>query len=214
MQRDFAQQGIDARREAVFSTASGISMKKILIAAALAASSSLACAQGMYAGGTVGYTRSSLDCGDLNVSGVDCSTNSTGAKGFVGYRINNTFAVEASYFDLGKMEVDFSSGAGDLKSTGFGVRGLLSAPFSGGHDAFAYIALGINRVKSDGTISGGSFSASDSRNATKPSVAVGVDYSLAKKLDLRVEFEGTRFEDPFEDEYTVTNLSVGLKYNF
>ena len=95
-------------------------MKKILIAASLLACSSAALAEGAYVGGNIGTARSNLDC-----AGTDsCSKNGTAVKGFVGYSFNDMFSVEGSYFDLGKASASVGGAGIDLKTTGYGFRGL------------------------------------------------------------------------------------------
>jgi OOP family OmpA-OmpF porin len=184
-------------------------MKKILIATALLASSSVALAEGVYVGGSVGYTHANVDC----TGTTNCKNNSTGEKAFVGYKINDMFAVEASYFDLGKVSGTVSGANIDIKSSGFGLRGLISAPFSKDFSGFA--ALGVNSVKSKATVTLGTLSGSLDTTTTKPSFAIGVDYSLTQDLKLRGEVESFRLDAPANSgSYNVANVSVGLKYSF
>ena len=183
-------------------------MKKIVIAVALAASSSMALANGVYVGGSVGHTHADLDCAGTS----SCSNNGTGFKGFVGYQFNDTFSAEFSYFDLGKPNATVDGANLDLKNTGFGVRGLASYPIT--KDASAFFALGLNRVKSEATVSFNGMSGSASETSTQPSAAIGVDYALTQSIKLRGEFESTRFNDIAGGSYTVHNFSIGLKASF
>lgn len=184
-------------------------MKKILAAALLAATSSFASAAGVYAGGAVGYTRADIDC-----SGTSSCTNSgTGLKAFLGYQFNDTFAAELQYVDLGKPNATIGAVKVDLKSTGFGVRGLASFPLS--KEAAGFVALGIQQNKSDASATVGSLSGSTSESSTQPSVAIGVDWTLSGALKLRGELESMRFRGVGNSgSYSVANLSVGLKYSF
>lgn len=184
-------------------------MKNLLIAAVLLASSSAVLAQGVYVGGSVGYARSNVDCAGT----TNCSTNSTGAKAFVGYQINDMFSLEASYFDLGKANATVGTAGIDIKSTGYGLRGLISVPFNKDFSGFA--AVGINRVKSKATVTVGTLTGSLDTTSTKPSLALGVDYALTPALKLRGEFENIRFDAPANSgNYNVNTFSVGLKYSF
>ena len=184
-------------------------MKNLLIATALLASSSVALAEGVYAGGTVGYARANVDCAGT----TSCDKNSTGAKAFVGYQINQMFAVEASYFDLGKVNATLGAASLDIKSSGYGVRGLVSYPFTQKLSGFA--ALGVNQVKSKATVTLGALTGGLDKTATKPSLGLGLDYALTPALKLRGEFESFRLEAPANSGgYTVNNISVGLKYSF
>ena len=184
-------------------------MKNLLIATALLASSSAALAEGAYIGGSIGYTRGNADC----TGTISCSNNSTGAKALVGYQINDTFSVEASYVDLGKISATVGSAGIDIKSTGFGLRGLVSAPFSKNVSGFA--ALGLNRMKSKATVTVGTVTGALDATSTKPSLALGVDYTLTPALKLRGEFENFRMDAPANaGSYNVNNFSIGLKYSF
>jgi len=185
-------------------------MKKILIASVLLASCSVALAE-PYVGGSIGYARSGVDC----ASGANCSKNATGAKAFVGYSFTEMFALEASYFDLGKASASLGPASEDVKSSGYGLRGVLSVPFNKDFSGFA--AVGINRVKSRDTASVGilSLSSTTDTTATKPSFALGVDYAVTPALKLRGEVEQIRFDAPANSgNYNVTNFNVGLKYGF
>ncbi len=184
-------------------------MKKLLIATALIAASGAAMAEGAYIGGNIGSSHSNLDC----TGTTSCSNNGTGVKGFVGYSFNEMFSVEGTYYDLGKASASVSGIDLDLKTTGFGVRGLVSVPFNKDFSGFA--ALGINRMKSNGTVNSAGFSGSTSSTSTKPSFALGVDYALSPVLKLRGEVETIRVDAPASSgNYDVRMVSVGLKYQF
>ena len=184
-------------------------MKKVIIAAALLASTTAALAEGSYVGGAIGRSHTNLDCSGT----TSCSSNSTGGKVFLGYNINEMFAVEGTYYDLGKASAGVSGGSIDVKSTGFGLRGLVSVPFNKDFSGFA--ALGINRVKSDATVTAGTFSGNGSQTSTKPSFGLGLDYAISPVLKIRGEYETVRLNAPYSGgNYDVNTISVGLKFQF
>jgi OOP family OmpA-OmpF porin len=185
-------------------------MKKILVASALLASCSVVMAE-PYVGGSIGYARSGVDC----ASGANCSKNATGAKVFVGYSFTEMIALEASYFDLGKASASLGPASEDVKSSGYGLRGVLSLPINKNFSGFA--AVGLNRVKSKDTVNFGilSLSSTTDTTATKPSLALGIDYAVTPALKLRGEVEQIRFDAPANSGgYNVTNFNVGLRYGF
>jgi OOP family OmpA-OmpF porin len=183
-------------------------MKKIIIVATLLAPCSLAFAE-PYVGASIGYARAALDCG----AGFNCSTNSTGGKIFAGYAFTEMFALEASYFNLGKISGSAGPASEDVKSSGYGLRGVVSVPFN--KNAVGFAAVGINRVKSKDSVHVGALSFDSDATSTKPSLAFGVDYALTPALKLRGEVEQIRFEAPAGGgNYNVTNFNVGLKYGF
>lgn len=185
-------------------------MKNLVIATALLACSSaaLAAADGPYIGGSIGYARSNIDCAGT----TSCSNNATAGKAFIGYSFNDMFSLEASYFDLGKADATIGAAAIDIKSTGYGLRGLVAIPF--GKDFSGFAALGVNRMKSNATVKVGAFAGSLDETSTKPSIAVGLDYSITPALKLRGEIENFRLNALGGSSYSVNNFSVGLKYKF
>jgi OOP family OmpA-OmpF porin len=183
-------------------------MKKIIVASLLLASCALAMAE-PYVGGSIGYARNNSDC----PSGFSCSLNSTGLKAFVGYSFSPMFALEASYFDLGKLSAESGPASVNMKSSGYGLRGLVSVPFNTNLSGFA--AVGINSVKSKATARFGNLSADVDGTSTKPSLALGLDYAVTPAFKLRGEVEQIRFEAPGgAGNYNITNFNVGLKYGF
>jgi OOP family OmpA-OmpF porin len=170
---------------------------------------------GPYVGASVGYVRNNLDCSGFS----DCNKSATGFKAFGGYQINDTFAVELSYFDFGTANAIASTSTPggnakiDVKSTGYGVRGLASFPAN--QDTRLFAAIGVNRVKSDPQSVPATVGGLSSDTGTKPSFAVGVDRTLMPRLVLRGELEATRFSGPDNiGSYNNTNLSIGLRYAF
>lgn len=185
-------------------------MKKTLLALSLLAASSFAMAQtpGFYIGANVGQSVADLDCAGT----TSCDDSDTSVKAFLGYQINKTFAVEASYFDLGEPNATVGTARVRLKNTGFGLRGLASFPFSQNFSGF--VGLGINQVKSDATVTMGTLTGSVDESSTQATVALGVDYALTPALKLRGEVEHYRFEAVGNSNFNVLNYSVGLKYQF
>jgi opacity protein-like surface antigen len=183
-------------------------MKKTIVAALLLASCTIALAE-PYIGGSIGYGTANIDCS----AGSNCNANSTGGKAFIGYSFSPMFALEASYFDLGKVGANSGPLSMDMKSSGYGLRGLLSVPFNKDFSGFA--AVGINSVKSKLNVRVGNSSLDFDGSSTKPSLALGVDYALTPALKLRGEVEQTGFAAPQGlGNYHVTNFNVGLKYGF
>ena len=184
-------------------------MKKILLASLLIAASTAAMAEGAYIGGSIGSARANLDCSGT----TSCSNNGTGVKGLVGYSFNDMFSVEGTYYDLGKASASISGANLDLKTSGFGVRGLFSVPFNKDFSGFA--SLGINRMKSKASVTSGTFAGSTDATSTKPSFGLGVDYALSPVLKLRGEYETVRVDAPASSgNYDERFLSIGLKYQF
>lgn len=138
-------------------------MKKILLAAALVATSGLASAQG-YAGALIGLSKLSARCT------VSCDTSDTGFKVYGGYEVMPNLSVEVAYTDFGK----FSNAAGyaQIKTNAVSVAAAYRIPFDASFSGVG--RLGVANVKSKWT--GGSGS------KARLYGGVGLDYALSKDI--------------------------------
>jgi OOP family OmpA-OmpF porin len=186
-------------------------MKKLFVAAVLFASTS-AYAEGAYVTASAGSGKSSYDCTGTS----SCKLNDTVYKLGVGYKFNQNFSIEGVYFDLGKVDatVDtgFGSATGTIKSSGYGVRGLVSMPFSDNFSGF--VTLGINQAQSKIDVALGNQSGGESENSTQVSASLGVDYAFSETVALRAEVESHRFKDIADQNYRIVSGTVGLKISF
>jgi len=115
-------------------------MKKILLAAALAAASTLASAQG-YAGALIGMSRFDIDC-----MGYDCDKSDTAFKIYGGYEVAKDIAIEVGYTDFGKLKVD---GVGSVEATALSVVGAFRYAFSPEVTGVARLGLGFVSADAD-----------------------------------------------------------------
>ncbi|MBR7776938.1 outer membrane beta-barrel protein [Undibacterium rugosum] len=194
-------------------------LKNKLISAGLVAAGlllSAAASAQVYVGGTVGKAKWNNDCSGTST----CSTNANTYKLLGGYNINNTFAVEGSYYSLGTIDASYrdatTSATGSLKAKAFELAGIAKYDFTNELTGFA--KLGVASVKTEGSASAnvaglGSFAGSGSTTSTQPVFGLGLTYKLTKELALRGEFE-TRKVKFGDDKSAVNNLSVGLQYAF
>jgi len=167
-------------------------LKKIAAAAALAlvASSSFAAAPVAFYGG--------VDVGATRVSDLDDTKASVGA--FVGYGINQNFAVEVGYRQLGKFDFESYYGDVDVKVKQAHVSVLGFLPLNPQTDVYA--RLGYNQVK----IKASAYGVSESRDEDRALFGLGLNYSFSNQLSGRVEVQ-----KPASD---VTNLSAAVVWKF
>jgi len=169
-------------------------LKKIAAAAALAlvASSSFAAAPVAFYGG--------VDLGVTDLDDLDGNKTSVGA--FLGYGINQNFAVEVGYRQLGKWSGNVAGFDGNLKlkQTHVSVLGFL--PLNPQTDVYA--RLGYNQVK--GKLSADGFGEVASENVDRALFGLGLNYSFSSQLSGRVEVQ-----KPASD---TTNLSAALVWKF
>jgi OOP family OmpA-OmpF porin len=189
-------------------------MKKIIATALLAALGAF-CTPAMaqwYIAGDFGTTEFDLDCSGT----TSCDTSDVGYRIAGGYQLNQNFAFELSYFDLGKASFagnvpPFGAVTGSVGLTGFSLSALGIVPIN---QFSIYGRLGIASVETtlDGAVAGLG-SASDSETSTPLLVGFGAAYAFNKNFSARLEWSRTtaKFED---EEGDVDLLSLGLVYRF
>lgn len=182
--------------------------KKIIAAALLTIAAAGAQAQ-VYVGATVGASSYNLDC-----SGADqCDTKDSAFKVLAGYQITPMFAMEASYFDLGKATgredgINVKGGA-----TGIDVAAVLRMPLSPEVNVFAKLGVASVDGKVTGTYEGKS--ATFKHSSTQPVFGVGATYNITPTLRLRAEVETRRAKIIADgDSIKVTNYSIGIDNSF
>lgn len=229
-------------------------MKTTLAAAVLLALSMPAAAQwsmsGWYAGFGAGQVRTDDELvtnrestitgvvpGSLNTRFDDKDSS---WKAFVGYRVTDWLAIEASYADLGEHSTDTLFRGGDpvadaqviitRQVKGFGLDAVLSAPLTPNFSVFGRIGafradldataqLGGNVVFTGG--SGETFRAASQRE-TITRYGAGLEVGLARNLGARLEWEryekvGKKFEvgsSGTTGEADMDNVTVSLVYRF
>jgi len=144
-----------------------------------------------------------------------------------GYKLNDTFALEAIYRDLGGFGVrwdldypngDFQKFSADSSVTAYQASVVAQLPLN---DAFAlYGRLGAGYLKSKTDyefelvvsnkthFNAGSGSESDSK--TKAVFGVGFKYALSQSFAIRAEYN--QYDE--WDEATISSATVGLTYQF
>lgn len=196
--------------------------KKTLFAAtvvALCSASALSQAQEAqpYLFASLGQSDADLSTGDVVPSGLGLNSSmdnkDTAWKIGAGLKLNQYFAFEAEYVDLGEVSFRATDGNNNLGfnagTEGYGLNGVLTMPL----DSFSLFAkLGYHRLETDFDLSVNGFDViSDSQTEWVTSFGVGGGYNLGERVTLVAEFE--RYRD-VGDEYDVDLLSAGIRYNF
>lgn len=190
--------------------------KKLLRVSLVAAGllmSAAASAQ-VYVGATVGKSQWRDDC----YGNATCSNTSNTYKLFGGYNINNTFALEGSYYSLGSTEQSLQNQFGSyyhkLKASAFELSGI--AKYELTNELTGFAKLGVATIKEENAVDNTEFGFGRragifSQNSTQPVLGVGLTYKLSKELSLRGELETRKVK---YGSKSVSNLSVGLQYAF
>jgi OOP family OmpA-OmpF porin len=184
--------------------------------------SSIAQAEGWYAG--VGFGQSKvkedLGCSELVGFGVTCSSDDTdtGWKVFIGNQFTKNAAVEFGYLDLGQSKVSVTDGVDTVnvqwEAKGFDVALLGILPVD---DKFNFFGrIGMFRWDLDAKLSGTLGSASTSENGVDLTYGIGATWDFGKTTSLR--FGWDRFNDVGDEDETgesdVDLLSASLVFRF
>ena len=183
-----------------------------------------------YAGAGVGRSKASIDeeriIASLRANGatgvaIRSDERDTAYKLFIGKQLNQYFALEAGYFDLGKFGFNASTTPAGTINGEVGFRGFnldlvgqvpLSQRFS------VYGRLGANYAKASADFSGNRLAAvtnaHPSERKLNPKVGLGLEYKFTEALAVRGEVERYRVNDAIGNRGDVDLYSVNLVYKF
>lgn len=211
--------------------------KKTILLTSMATLCALSCSAafaedttGWYAGGDVG--RSSATIANSRISaglaGAGLTTTSivdrdrsTGFKLYGGYKVNQNFALEGGYVDLGKF--GFTANTlpagtlnGDIRLKGLNLDLVGILPVT---DKFSVLGrVGATSLQARDSFSGtgavGVSNPNPSKRDTNYKVGVGVEYAVTDRLGVRAEVERYRVNDAVGNKGHIDMVSVGLVYHF
>jgi opacity protein-like surface antigen len=181
-------------------------MKSIILAGVLATASISATAGDFYVLGDVGQSKLEVSFEDATYSETDTMFDLG-----VGYNLNENFAFEFAYRDLGGINesADYASSSTDLTSLQLSALGKLPV-----NDAmYLYGRLGFARLTADYSLdvyNSSEYDESGSETKTKALIGLGMGYNITPAASLRVEYiRHAKWED-----VTFSSLSVGATYSF
>ena len=163
------------------------------------ATSMLLLASGVQAGG--GYIGASIGQTDLDVPGLS-KGDSFAFTG--GYRVNENFAVEAAYINLGDSD-DGIAPVWTVETTGLNFSAVAIAPLNDTVEVFAKLGM----YSWDLSIEEAGFGEFYSNDGNDVSAGVGILANLSDQFSLVFEYQS------FEvDEEDASNISFGARANF
>jgi OOP family OmpA-OmpF porin len=128
-----------------------------------------------------------------------------------GYELNQSWAVEASYIDLGKKTASYSIGYAtanaEASAYGVDVAGVFRLPIANDWNLLA--KLGVAYIKADATASMSGYSTSASTNSTGLLAGVGATYKLSERVLARAEVESRSVSGSSN-----TSVSIGIQVGF
>lgn len=167
-----------------------------------------------------------VDAGfDLQSSSLDDSDTGFGAT--LGYQVNENFAAELSYVDLGDVSYQASNEQAnpanesvtlDTSAAGpvFSLLGIL--PVGERWDLYGRAGLALMDSEGEATATAGDVTdrISDSTNRSNMILGAGVQYDVSDRFGLRLEWD--RYFDVGSEEIVgesdIDLFSLGLRYNF
>lgn len=172
-------------------------------------------AEGMYAKLGVGQSEYT----DIRADGlVIPDFKPTGVQLGVGVSLDKTWDVEAGYIHFGKdtksITVDAGSGTVALETQAIYVAGIGNYAFTDSFSAFGKLGLAVHHTKanSNGTDGVSSFSTSESKTKTQALIGAGLSYQFTKEIAGLVDY--TYYGKVTDNNFKLSLLSVGLRYNF
>ncbi len=181
-----------------------------------------------YIGAGVGQSRATIDEPRLRaslaangetVTGFSKDQRDTGYKLFVGRQLNQYFAVEAGYFDLGKFDFKSSTSGNGVLNGQAGFRGvnldlLGQLPLSQRLSLLGRV--GMHYTKTNTEFSGnrllGSTNTHASERKLNAKLGLGLEYKFSEALALRGEVERYRLNDAVGNRGDADLYSVSLVY--
>lgn len=181
----------------------------------------------VYIGGSVGQARSHLDdrnvvntlTGNAALTSFNNDQRDRGFKLFVGKQLNQYFAIEGGYFDLGNYNFSAVTTAnravtGETKLRGLNLDLVGTLPLSQRFAILGRVGAQYARTKTDFNgaaiaVPGNRYS-SDSNFGAK--AGLGLEYKFSEALAARVEMERNRINDGVGRRGNVDLISIGLVY--
>lgn len=181
-----------------------------------------------YIGAGVGQSRATIDEPRLRaslaangetVTGFSKDQRDTGYKLFVGRQLNQYFAVEAGYFDLGKFDFKSTTSGNGVLNGEAGFRGvnldlLGQLPLSQRLSLLGRV--GMHYTKTNTEFSGnrllGSTNTHASERKLNAKLGLGLEYKFSEALALRGDVERYRLNDAVGNRGDADLYSVSLVY--
>jgi OmpA-OmpF porin, OOP family len=185
--------------------------KWLVVVGFLAAAAAGPAAAQLYAGGSLGYSQFNDIC---QLANVPCDDNDTGWRAFGGYQVNQYFALELGFGDLGAATGSGAIGSFNIEvKEAFDLSAVISLPVSS-HLA-GLLRLGAYRARTTVDQQGPTIGTShDAKTNSGFTYGFGAEIALGK-LGLRAEwqrYDNTAGGTLAEDDVDI--ISIGLLFRF
>ena len=181
-----------------------------------------------YIGAGIGASKAKLDeglvvnaltAGGASSVSIHSDQRDTGYKLFMGKQLNQNFALEAGWFDLGRFGYDARTVPAGTLSGRSTVRGinfdmLMQIPLA--HRVSVYGRLGAAYSQANARFSGSLLQGATNLNSRdrswNPKVGLGVEYKFTEALAMRGEVERYRANDAVRNRRDIDLYSIALVY--
>ena len=187
-------------------------MKKVITAFALVAglAAAPAFAQSWYAGFGAGVGNLSKSGQDISgLSNVQIDDTDTTYTVRLGYRLNNYFAIEGGYYDLGTYAFSNNGGttaiSGSAKAKSFGLSAVGIAPLSNVFELYARLGIEQSEIKANANTA--LLTASESDKQTGATYGIGGRYLFTKQFGVFAEWMKN-------DKIEVDSYLIGVDFRF
>lgn len=165
-----------------------------------------------YVGGSIGESEIDGACDGTSALGISCDDADTAWKAFAGYQVNQNFALELGYTNLGEVSGSAGGFNVDIESTAWEFVGLGILPL--GNNFSFYGKAGLFRSETDLTTNIPGVS-EESESNTGLTFGVGAMLNVTRNVAVRAEWQ--RYQDVGGGdigEADVDVLSVGALFRF
>ena len=189
-------------------------MTKLLLGIALLVMSTVAGAQGFYAGAHIGQTTVDEFCDGVGGPGVSCEDSDTAFKLLGGAQLNQNFAVELAYINFGEIRLSGPGGTISAESSGFEIVGLGMLPVA--ERLSVYGKLGLYRAETEAAVNvPGVLVGNLDESNNDLTFGFGVRFDVTKQVAVRAEWQ--RYSDVGGGEIgeaDIDVISIGALFRF
>jgi len=179
---------------------------------------------GWYIGGNIGTSIANIDEAKITQNLISPTytddNNDIGLKIFGGYRLNEYFAIEGGFFNLGEFNYTLSTPTGvahgGIKASGIYLDTIAFLPIQENFWAFAKVGATYTYTQ-DSFNSSGSLYLTESfpkKEGLNYKFGAGVEYAINDKVAVRLEVERYRVADAACNDGDIDVVSVGVTYKF
>lgn len=190
-------------------------MKRILLAAALAALAGVAGAEmtSFRIGAAVGSAHFDADCADA----TSCDKSGTSYKVYGDYRLNDRWSVEGGYMKFNQFKASpytLFDATGDAKIKVTAPYLALATRANIIDDLNGVVRMGLARVRTEGSVDVSGTVNEQAQIKVKPYIGLGLEYSIMPNLQAVLGADFTQAEVSDNITMTVRLLSLGVQYGF